>query len=300
MRKPRKKPMGKSKHERKDGIWISDVDSMHTFMPYLLPDRIANEAVAEFEIDLTAANEFLEKKNTEDVKFRYTLFHLVVAALAKTIALRPKLNRFYSGHRLYERKEISLSFVCKKALNDTGAESLLTVKVDRESETDPLEQAYSAIKKRVTGVREMSETDNATDSMEKLAKLPRWLLRILVKLVFWADYHGYIPSGLLDDVPYYSTVFISNLGSIKMSASYHHLANFGTNSIFACIGEKQWKPIFARDGSYEMKETVALSLTADERIADGVYYAKSFRFLKYFLEHPESLERPLMEEPDNV
>ena len=36
--------------------------------------------------------------------------------------------------------------------------------------------------------------------------------------------------------------------------------------------------------------------TIDERLADGYYYSKSIRLLKYLLEHPEELEKPLKEE----
>ena len=49
-----------------------------------------------------------------------------------------------------------------------------------------------------------------------------------------------------------------------------------------------------------MKEQVDLAFTVDERIADGVYYAGSFRLLKYLLEHPALLEQPISEVPDDV
>ena len=50
------------------------------------------------------------------------------------------------------------------------------------------------------------------------------------------------------------------------------------------------------DGNVTMKETLDLGLTIDERLADGYYYSKSVRLLKYLLEHPEELEKPLKEE----
>ena len=42
----------------------------------------------------------------------------------------------------------------------------------------------------------------------------------------------------------------------------------------------------------EMKETVDLGLTIDERLADGYYYSKSVQLLKHLLLHPELLEQP--------
>ena len=36
-----------------------------------------------------------------------------------------------------------------------------------------------------------------------------------------------------------------------------------------------------------MRNSVELGLTIDERLADGYYYSKSIRLLKYILTHPE-------------
>ena len=106
------------------------------------------------------------------------------------------------------------------------------------------------------------------------------------------DYLGWTPESLMKDDPYYTTVFLTNLGSIKMDANYHHLANYGTNSIFGIIGEKKKRPFYNDDGSYEMKDSVNVSLTIDERIADGVYFAKSLKLIKAILERPEVLDEP--------
>ena len=78
----------------------------------------------------------------------------------------------------------------------------------------------------------------------------------------------------------------------------HHLTNWGTCSLFCIVGEKKTAPYFTADGSYEMRETLDLGLTIDERLADGYYYSKSIKLLKYLLEHPELLERPANEEVD--
>ena len=98
--------------------------------------------------------------------------------------------------------------------------------------------------------------------------------------------------------PYYTSCVISNLGSIRLKSGYHHLTNWGTCSIFCIIGEKKLSPFFQPDGSAEMRETVELGLTIDERLADGYYYSKTVRLLKKLLECPELLERPMSEEVD--
>ena len=44
-----------------------------------------------------------------------------------------------------------------------------------------------------------------------------------------------------------------------------------------------------------MKDSVDITMTVDERIADGYYYSKTIQLLRKLLENPELLEKPLGE-----
>ena len=81
-----------------------------------------------------------------------------------------------------------------------------------------------------------------------------------------------------------------------MNIGYHHLMNWGTNSIFIVVGKKKKRAHYDKDGNITMRREIALSLTIDERISDGFYYARSLRLLKRLIENPELLETPLDEE----
>ena len=107
----------------------------------------------------------------------------------------------------------------------------------------------------------------------------------------WADF-------LNEASPYAHTCFVSNLGSIKMDAQYHHLANFGSNSFFAIIGRKDKKPVFKDDGTFEMKEFLPISFTIDERIGDGVYFANTIKIFKAYMMRPELLDLPANQSVD--
>jgi len=63
-------------------------------------------------------------------------------------------------------------------------------------------------------------------------------------------------------------------------------------SFFVVISEKKKQPIFSEDGSFEMKDTIKLGLTIDERIADGYYFAKSLKLMRHLLQNPELLDLP--------
>ncbi len=279
--------------DRKDGILVRDMDAMHAFMPFLLPDRADNEAVMNETVDLTAINAYLAAKNAGDPEFRYTFFHVICAAMAKVIVLRPKMNRFYAGHRLYDRRDIVFSFVVKKKFTDDSQEALAMIRIDRDGGAPPIEQIYEGVRKIVYDVRKREKTDGTTEKIGILNKLPRPVLCTVIRALRWLDYHGWYPDALMKDDPYFSSVFISNLGSIRMNATYHHLTNWGTNSIFVVADEKKRMPYFSADGTYEMKETLGLGMTIDERIADGLYFANSIRLLRRLFREPSLLDLPI-------
>ena len=277
--------------DRRDGTLLRDIDSMHIIMPMIYPNRCDNEAFISERIDLTNVDAYIAKRNAENPVFKFTLFHLIVAAILKVIVLRPKLNRFIANKNLYQRKELSASFVIKKQFNDASEEGMAFIRANGDSTLDTLrEDLY----KQITHVKK-GGTDSTMDAMEFLKKLPRFVVKFFIALMRWCDRHGIVPKSLIASDPYYASVILSNLGSIKLCSGYHHLTNWGTTSLFVVVGEMKKRPFYDDEGNAEFRNSVDLGLTIDERLADGYYYSKSVRMLKYILEHPECLEKPFSE-----
>ena len=280
--------------DRKDGYLLRDIDPMHFFLAYLYRNRADNEAYISERIDLTNINAYLKKKNAEGPESPYSMFQVILSAFIKTVALRPKMNRFIQGRRVYQRNELSAAFVVKKQFSDEAHEALAFLRFEEDATIDSI---HDRIAKEITSCRS-EKLDDSTDAMAKLMKLPRFLVSFIVWFVMKLDYYGRVPKSLIGSDPAYSSVWFSNVGSIKLKCGYHHLTNWGTNSVFCLIGEKKLTPVYSADGSVEMRETVDLGLTIDERIADGYYYAKTVRLLKKLLENPELLELPANTEID--
>ncbi len=276
--------------DRKDGRWLRELDSLHGIMPYIYPDRADNEAYICERVDLTRANAYMAEKNAENPELKYKLFQLIVAALVKTVTLRPKMNRFIKGGRIYQRYELTAAFVVKKEFSDDGGEALAYLSFDENATLEVVREKVYDIVDRYRGSSEReAEVDNSTDAMDKLVKLPRPLLRLAFWILHKLDYYGKVPNALIKEDPNHATVFLTNLGSIGLRSGYHHLSNWGTNSIFVILGEKK-----IIDG----REYIDIGLTLDERIADGYYYSKTVKLFKYLLQHPELLETPAKEEVD--
>ena len=274
--------------DRKDGYLIRDIDPMHFFMAYLYRNRADNEAYVSERIDLEKINAYLEKKNAANAEVPYSIFQVILAAFVKTVVLRPKMNRFIAGRRIYQRNGISAAFIVKKKFADDSHEAMAFLSFDEKATIDLIHDAMAV---EITSCRS-DKPDESTDVMGKFMKLPRPLVNLAVWVILKLDAHGRMPKSFIASDPGYATLFFTNLGSIKLKCGYHHLANWGTNSIFCIIGEKKMSPSFDAEGNVTMRETLDVGVTIDERIADGYYYSKTFRLMRKLLENPELLDLP--------
>ena len=57
--------MGKKFGDRRDGVRLKKLHSMHVIMPLIFPRRTDNEAFIAECIDLSGVNAYLEKKNAD-------------------------------------------------------------------------------------------------------------------------------------------------------------------------------------------------------------------------------------------
>ena len=281
--------------DRRDGTLLRNIDSMHYIMPLMYPNRCDNEAFVSEQIDLTAVNAYLAWKNADGPEYRYNLFQLIVTAILKTITLRPKMNYFVANYNMYERNEVSAAFTIKKIFADNGGEALAFL---HSKPTDNIDTVHDEIFRQVSFCRGDENKDPSTASMDALQRLPLFLKKWLGRGARFLDRHGWMPRSVVATDPYQSSCVIANLGSIKLHSGYHHLTNWGTTSVMCIIGEKKPRPFYDEAGNIEMRDSIDLGLTIDERVADGYYYSKTIRLLRHLLEHPELLETPLSEPVD--
>lgn len=280
--------------DRKDGKLIRDLDPMHVITPILYPNRCDNEAYISERIDLAPLRAYLDKINENETEFPYTIFHLIVTAVIKTLTLRPKMNRFVANKLMYQRNEVSVSFVVKKLFSDDGAEALAIIHAEDE---DTRESIHQKLYKQIS-VSRSDQIDRSSESMDIVSRMPRRLTRVFCEFCCFLDRIGKCPEVLIGTDPYYTSCVLSNLGSIKLKSGYHHLTNWGTCSLFCLLGEIKKTASLDANGETVVSETIDLGLTVDERLADGYYYSKTVRLLKKLLANPELLDLPMSEPVD--
>lgn len=254
-----------------------------SFFPYLSRTRAESVVYFQRRLDVTDTLVFLNQKKKEGTKL--SLFTLLVAAGARTFEKRPVLNRFVLGRRLYQRELFDVSYVVKKNMSDEGEELLLTIPVDSSMGAIEIAEMMSHKHEEIK-----SKEENGLDKlMAMFGRLPRPVLRFLFSIVRLLDYHGILPAFIRDELPFYCSVFISNLGSIGVDAPFHHLYELGTTSIFLAFGKPYRETVVGRDGKVEVRKLMNLNFTVDERVCDGYYLARSFDMFIRYMENPETL-----------
>lgn len=274
--------MSKKFRDRKDGKKVK-ISGFDKFLYLLKPRRSDAEVYISKKIDVSNLVKYMEEKKKENNDITY--FHLFSTATAKLVYNKPYLNRFIMGSNKYERNEVSLSFVAKTKFEDDAKELLKVIKIDKDDNVDTIsEKIYGSVKKIRNN--KISHTD---DFVNSLGKLPGIVMKVIVWFVKKLDRFDLLPKRLTENSIYHSSVLISNLGSIHCDGIYHNLTNFGTNSILLTIGEIKEETCVI-DGKIEKRFVCDFGITLDERIADGVYFAKSLNLLEYILNNPSMLE----------
>lgn len=283
--------------DKRDGRLIrgDELDTNHFVMPLVWPRRTDNEAFLSETVDLTAMDEFIKEKNKNAKDFRYSVFMVALAAMGKTFLERPKMNRFYRNGRLYERYETSIGFIVKKDMTDDGEEALARINV---SPSDTFETFCEKVVKQIDFCRSDS-MDKSSDDLRILMKFPHFIGRMVMGVMKMIDKITSVPESISGSDMFFRSIVVTNLGSIKLHAGYHHLSNWGTNSFFVILGEKKVRPFYDRNGNMTLRDSIDIGFTIDERIADGYYFSKTIKILIKYLTHPELLEGTFLPQENN-
>jgi hypothetical protein len=264
---------------RPDAKATQDLAPMRRIMPYVSPRRNESLFYQAVDVEVEAALEFLEKRNRERPADRpITLFHLLLRSLSQMFALRPGINRFVKGGRLWDRDGIYLTFSAKRELVDGSP--MLTIKRRFDPDGETLEEMVDAIYGRLRPARAGVESTSDKET-RGLVRLPGFATWGLIRAADLLDALGLLPRFMIEPDPLYASMFVANLGSVQLPGGFHHLWERGTCSTFCVMGKIE--P--GASGRRQMR----LFYSYDERIEDGLYASISIAGNHERLENPELL-----------
>ncbi len=279
--------------DRYDGFKLRKVDTLFQLIPLIMRTRIDSLVYFEDEIDITEVEHFIREHRRTDIK-NLTMLQLFMAAIVRTFALRPRLNRFVAGKKLYARNSLRISLAVKHSLTVNGEETSIMPDFDPSYTLYDVSKKFNEIfEEEVENVKKAESAGNKTDILAKaLGVCPMFIKSSIVSLARNLDKIGLMPKAINRASPFHSSAFITDMGSLGVGPIYHHLYEFGTCSLFFAMGKKETKNVIMDDGSVEKRRFINIKIVADERICDGYYYASSMKILKKLIKRPEQLLLP--------
>ncbi len=278
---------------RPDGKLVKDVDPITKIVPYIMSTRNDACNLTKADIVCDTMDEWIRKQREEKgISFNY--MHLLIAAGLRAIALKPKLNRFVVNGRIYQRHGLYLSITLKESLKEDAPDITIKIRFTGQESVYEVKEKMDAEMKKAF---EESKNNSTTKAAKILTFVPAFLIKLGVGFVKLLDRWGLIPNSILNVSPFHTSVYLTNLKSIKGETIYHHLYNFGTTGLFISMGKEQMRPVVTLDETIEPKKVLTLGFTTDERFCDGFYFMKALRLIKGFMADPSKMEERVEVEP---
>lgn len=290
----RKRQLG----DRYDGKRLRGTSAFFSVIPHIMKRRSDSMVFFDDVIEIDELERYVRRKRKEEGLASFSTFHLFIAGAVRMITLRPWLNRFVIGGKTYARNMLTVSMSVKRGMSRDAEETVIKPEF---SGTDTVYDVYEKINRAITEEVKDHSVENDTDLMARLLNYcPAWLIRWVINTFDLLDRVGLMPKALNRLSPFHTSIFITDVGSIGIGPVYHHIYDFGTTSIFMAIGKKETQLFRLPDRTVEERRIIRIRFTVDERICDGYYYAESIRSLKRLLKHPELLETPPEELPEDT
>jgi hypothetical protein len=271
---------------RPDGKRLKNVDPIVRITPYLMPMRCDAQVFLQHDVDYEKLTRYIVAKSREGEKI--TFMQILVAAYVRAISQHPEVNRFIMNKQYYARNNCSVAYtILKEMQNHDSAETTVRILFDlTDTLFDVRDRMNDAVEKN-RGV----DNPNFVDKLAKAVLAVPGLTTLIVGLVRLLDRYGIAPGVLMEELPFYSGMFITNNASIGLHHVNHHIYNFGNVGLFFGMGLVE-KVAVVENGEARMKRFLPIGITADERVCGGAFYARFFADIVRYLNHPELLEVP--------
>lgn len=272
---------------KKEGRKLKSLQPMCKVSPYIMKTRIGSMNTLSDTLRVDKIEEYIKRKRDQGFS-NFTLMHVLIATYVRAASQRPGLNRFVRGQKVYARNNIEVCLTIKKDMTLDGEETVVKVFFYPDATVDDV---YRELDKVVSEYRE-SPGGDFDAAAKTLSFIPGLCLKFTAGLLSFLDYFGWLPRFLTKLSPFHGSFFITSMGSLGIPPVVHHLYEFGNLPVFMSFGSKYRKNVIMDDGSVEKHCFVDFTISTDERICDGYYFASSFKFLRSIAKKPEQLDLP--------
>ena len=272
---------------RPDGRRLKSQPLIAHKSPWMMPMRCDAQVFLEHRADAEMLSRYLARKNQEGQKISF--MQILIAAYVRAVSSNPEINRFIFNRQHYVRSNCSVSFTALKKSQDADSDET-TVRILFDL-TDTLFDVRDRINRALEKSRAEEDSAFVIRLTKTLLSVPG-LATLIVGLVRLLDRYGLAPSVLMQELPVYSGMYVTNTASIGLHHVLHHIYNFGNVSLFISLGSILKESAADESGRARMQRWLPLGIVADERICSSAQLASFFTAFTHLLDHPEVLEIP--------
>lgn len=274
--------------DRNDGRKIRTGDPIEGISPYIMVNRSGCQNAFQDKIEISEIEKYIRQKRSEGLK-GFGIMHVIVAAYIRTVSEKPAINRFISGQRVYARDDlIEVNLDIKKEMRDDSPDTVVKFTFNPRNTANDV---YNIIMDEII----KNKGDAGFSDVDVAAKILRYIPGLFMKFTIWflklLDYFGVLPRFLTKLSPFHGSLFITSMGSLGIPPVIHHLYDFGNIPSFLSFGMKYTENALQKDGTVEQEKYIDFTVTMDERIVDGFYFAGAFKVLKGYLKNPWLLDK---------
>ena len=273
---------------RPDGRRVKGIDPVMQITPYVMPMRCDAQVFLKHRIDMEKLSRYIRRQRAEKGE-QISYMQIIVAAYVRAVSANPEVNRFIMNKQLFARNNCSAAFTILKDPSDADkGEAVVKIKFDL---TDTIYDVRDRMAAAVAANRGEGEDAGFTEKLLRFLFAVPGLATVVVGLVRFLDRYGLAPGVLMDELPFYVGMYITNTASIGLHDVNHHIYNWGNVGLFFGMGTTE-KVAEVEADRVRMKRYLPVGITADERVCSGAHYARFFNDMRRLLEHPEQLETP--------
>jgi hypothetical protein len=275
--------------DRADGRRLRTLDPMANVATYLMATRSGSQNLFSDAVDIEKMNKYIHEKRNQGLP-NFGAMHVLVGAYVRTISQKPGINRFVNGNRIYARNNIEVSMAVKKTLELNAPETMIKFIFEPNA---TIYEIYEQMTQKISEFQQASDEQSAFDKLVYLLNyIPRPIMRGTVNLLKWLDYHGWIPRFLTLLSPFHGSLVITSMASLGINPVHHHLYNFGNVPVFIAFSATRHQKELTKTGDVVDKRYFDFTISTDDRICDGHYYASAVKDIKKYLLNPQLLEVP--------
>lgn len=283
--------------DRKDGRLLRTIDPLAYVANFIMSNRIGSQNLIKDCVDIENINKFVHKKRAEGFTGFGTM-HVLIAAYIRTLSQRPALNRFISGQRIFARYNIEIIMAIKKQMSLEAPETMEKFIFGYNA---TIFDVYNQFNNKILKIKDTTEDDTNFDKLAGLlGKIPRFLLRWTIKFLNFLDYYGKLPTFLTNLSPFHGSLVITSMASLGIPPIYHHLYDFGNVPVFIAFSATRHENVLDKNGDIKSIRYLDFTISTDERICDGFYFASALKEFKKYLKNPQLLENPPLQIVEDI